>query len=86
MPPPSPSSEKPSPAKRVVFFLIFGTIGGVIGYGLVTSGPGPAPSVLEFPGAAWVFGGAAVCGLLAAAWPDGALRRRGEWSRRNRDE
>jgi len=60
MPHPSPSTNKPSATKRVVFFLNFGTIGGVIGYGLVTGGPGPAPSVLEFPAAAWVFGGAAV--------------------------
>jgi len=81
-----PSTGTPSRATRVVFFFVGGIVGGVIGYGLITAGPGPAPSVFEFPGAAWVFGGAAVCGLLAAAWPNGVLRRSRDWSRLNRNE
>ena len=83
---PSSNSPAPSPLKRLVYFVIFGIIGGVIGYGILTSGPGPAPSMFEIPGAYWVFGGALVCGLLAAASPEGVWRRRWDWTRRDRDE
>jgi hypothetical protein len=84
MPHSSPPPNTPSLATRVIVGSIFAIIGGVVGYGFISAGPGPALSVFEFPGAAWVFGGSAVCGLLAAAWPNGVLRRRWE-SKLDRD-
>jgi hypothetical protein len=81
--PPRPS---PSLAKRLAYFALGFLIGGIIGYGIVTSGPGPPPSVFEDPAAVWVFGLAAVCGIVAALSPDGFWRRARGWSGKNRIE
>jgi hypothetical protein len=50
-------------------------LGGLLGYGLITAGPGPAPSIFA-PGArVWVFGGALVCGVLSALSPTAFWRQ-----------
>ena len=69
------SDEKPSLARRAAYFALGAAVGGVIGYGFVQSGPGPAPSVFDPVAAPWVFGLAAVCGALAALSPSGFWRR-----------
>lgn len=79
-------SDPPSVATRVCYFVLGSLIGGTIGYGLITSGPGPAPSLLEPYAALWVFGGAAICGALAASSPKGFWRRRGRFGMHDRDD
>lgn len=49
-------------------------IGGVIGYGIATGGPGPGPSLLDPVVLAWILGPAVVCGGLAAFSPQALLR------------
>ena len=66
----------PSVTKRVVNFVIGAVIGGFIGYGLITTSPALELSMFEFPGAAWVLGGAGIVGALAALFPDKVWRRR----------
>ncbi|MFO1280870.1 MAG: hypothetical protein U1F51_00135 [Burkholderiales bacterium] len=82
--PPAVASP-PSLATRLLYFVIGGGVGGLVGVGIVTSGPGPAPSVFEFPAAVWVFGIAAACAILSAAWPAGVLRLARSWSTRDRN-
>jgi ABC-type antimicrobial peptide transport system permease subunit len=67
--------EHPSPARRAFYFVLGATIGGVIGYGFMSSSPGPAPSIFDPAAAPWVFGLAAVCGVIAAWSPKGFWRR-----------
>ena len=74
----APVAAGPSVAKRVFYFVLGTLIGGTIGYGFVTAGPGPAPSLLEPAAALWVFGGAALCGVLGASFPDTFWRRKFE--------
>ena len=73
------SDEHPSPARRAAYFALGAAIGGVIGYGFVSAGPGPSPSIFDPTAAPWVFGLAAVCGGLAALSPKGFWRRK--WDR-----
>jgi hypothetical protein len=81
----APVADRPTLTKRVCCFLLGSLIGGILGYGVVTSGPGPAPSLLE-PGAAlWVLGGAAICGVLGASFPDTFWRRRRKFEIRHSD-
>ena len=68
-------TDRPSLAKRAFYFVLGSLIGGTIGYGIVTGGPGPAPSPFDPGAAAWIFGLAAVCGALAASSPDRFWRR-----------
>jgi hypothetical protein len=77
----------PSRRKRAVYFVLGFLLGGVIGYGLVTAGPGPAPSLLEPAAAAWVFGLGLVCGLLGAYSPSTFWRQsRRYWWHRGEDD
>lgn len=82
---PPPAADPPSLATRLLYFVVGGGVGGLVGFGIVASGPGPTPSVLEFPAAAWVFGIAAACAILSAAWPAGVLRLARSWSTRDRN-
>ena len=79
-------SQSPTPRKRAAYFVARAVIGGILGYGLVTAGPGPAPSIFA-PGARlWVFGGAVVCGVLSALSPAAFWRQnRFRW-RHGRDD
>ncbi len=61
--------------KRAVHFIIGAALGGAIGYGIATSGPGPAPSLWEPGTLGLTFGLAAACGGLGAASPDRFWRR-----------
>ena len=70
------SPDRPTPLTRIVFFAGGALVGGVIGYGFVSSGPGPTPSLIEPGAAAWVFGSAAVVGTFSATWTWGVFRRR----------
>jgi ABC-type antimicrobial peptide transport system permease subunit len=80
-----PIADRPSFAKRVCFFFLGALLGGVLGYGFVQAGPGPAPSVFEPYAALWVFGGAAIVGLLAAYSPDKFLRPSRRFHQRDDD-
>lgn len=82
---PPPAADPPSLATRLLYFVVGGGVGGLVGVGIVTSGPGPAPSVFEFPAAVWVFGIAAACAILSAAWPAGVLRLARSGSTRDRN-
>jgi len=75
----------PSFTKRACFFVLGALVGGTIGYGIVTGGPGPSPSLFEPHAALWVFGGAAICGLLAAYSPDKFLRGSRRFHQRDDD-
>jgi hypothetical protein len=58
--------SSPSPRKRAAYFVVGAVLGGILGYGLVTAGPGPAPSIFA-PGARlWVLGGALAWGGMTA--------------------
>jgi hypothetical protein len=74
----APVANRPSVAKRVFYFVLGSLIGGTLGYGFVQAGPGPAPSLLDPNAALWVFGGAAICGVLGASFPDTFWRRKFE--------
>ena len=80
-----PPTPAPSPTKRAVFFVLGALLGGVLGYGFLSAGPGPAPSIFSPGGAAWVFGGAAIVGLLAAFKPDKFLDGSRRFHRRDED-
>ena len=75
----------PSVTKRVIYFVLGSLIGGTLGYGFVTSGPGPAPSLLDPNAALWVFGGAVICGVLGASFPDTFWRRSRKFEIRHAD-
>jgi len=81
----APATAGPSAGKRAFYFVLGSLIGGTIGYGVVNSGPGPALSLLD-PGAAlWIFGAAAVCGVLGASFPDTFWRRSRKFEIRHSD-
>jgi len=77
------SHRAPSLAKRLAYFVGGALVGGVIGYGFISAGPTAPPSIFTFDGGVWVFGGAAIVGLLAGVFTDGVFRRR--WDPRPRD-
>jgi hypothetical protein len=33
------------PRKRAAYFVVGAVLGGILGYGIITAGPGPAPSI-----------------------------------------
>jgi hypothetical protein len=68
-----PSS--PSMKKRLAYFVGGALVGGFLGYGLISTSPGEALSMFAYPGAAWVFGGAAIVGVLAGLGTDRVWRR-----------
>lgn len=68
--------DRPTALTRLALFAGGAIVGGVIGYGFVSSGPGPAPSLAEPYAAAWVFGGAALVGIVSAIFTWGVFRRR----------
>ena len=70
-----PVGNPPSMAKRAFYFVLGALLGGTIGYGFISSAPGPAPSVFAPDAAPWVFGLAAICGVIAAISPDTFWRR-----------
>lgn len=77
--PPAPTADDaPTLLSRAMHFVLGALIGGVIGFGIVSAGPGPVPSIFDPLAARWVFGLAAVCGILGALSPRGFWRRRGE--------
>ena len=88
---------RPSVLRRLCYFVLGASIGGLIAYGMLTSGPGPVPSFLDPRIAGLVFGLPVVCGLLAAYSPDRFWRRSrrfgwrdddwyGKWSKPPRKE
>jgi hypothetical protein len=81
----APADHRPSVAKRVCYFVLGSLLGGTLGYGFVTSGPGPAPSLLDPNAALWVFGGAAIIGVLGASFPDTFWRRTRKFEIRHAD-
>jgi hypothetical protein len=78
-------TARPGLAKRACYFVLGSLLGGTIGYGFVTSGPGPAPSLLDPDAALWIFGAAVVCGVLAASSPDNFWRLSRRFGWRDRD-
>ena len=80
------SADRQPPLRRLVFVGGGARVGGVIGYGFVSSGPGPAPSLAEPRAAAWVFGSAAVVGILCAIGTWRVFRRRFEPRHADDDE
>ena len=63
------SKSSSTPGKRAVYFVVGAVLGGILGYGIITAVPGPAPSIFA-PGARlWVFGGALIWGVLSALSP-----------------
>jgi len=79
------AKSSPTPRARIAYFTLGALLGGILGYGLVTTGPGPAPSIFE-PGARlWVFGGALICGGLSALSP-AAFWRQNRFRWRHEDD
>jgi hypothetical protein len=79
------AKSSPSPQKRVAYFFVGAVLGGVVGYGVITAGPGPAPSIFD-PGARLcVFGGALICGVLSALSP-AAFWRQNRFRWRHEDD
>lgn len=72
----SSGSNPVTPLERVTYFVIGSLLGGGIGYGFLSAGPEPPPSLLEPHAFAWVFGLGAVCGALGALSPRTFWRRR----------
>src|SRR3954447_21770363 len=79
------AKSTPTPRKRAAYFVVGAVLGGVLGYGIITAGPGPAPSIFA-PGAkVWVFGGALIWGALSALSP-AAFWRQGRFRWRHDDD
>jgi hypothetical protein len=79
------AKSSPSPRKRIAYFILGAALGGIFGYGMITAGPGPAPSIFA-PGARlWVFGGALVWGALSALSP-AAFWRQNRFRWRHEDD
>jgi hypothetical protein len=75
-PPPSPAPPiHPGPLRRGLYFVLGAALGGAIGYGMISSGPGPAPSMLDLSAMTLPIGLATACGALAAWSPDRFWRR-----------
>jgi hypothetical protein len=80
------ANSSPSPRKRAAYFVLGAVVGAIIGYGIVTSGPGPAPSIFQTGAGLWVFGLALICGVLSALSPSAFWRQnRFRW-RHGRDD
>jgi len=63
------AKSSPTPRKRAAYFVVGALLGGLLGYGMISAGIGPTPSIFA-PGARlWVFGGALICGGLSALSP-----------------
>jgi|KBSSwiStaDraftv2_1062776.scaffolds.fasta_scaffold486845_3 ABC-type antimicrobial peptide transport system permease subunit len=80
-----PIGVEPSLTKRACYFVLGALLGATLGYGFISAGPGPTPSVFEPHAALWVFGGAVICGLLAAYSPDKFLDGSRRFHRRDDD-
>jgi hypothetical protein len=80
-----PWRRGPSRRKRAVYFVLGAALGGLVGYGLVTAGPGSPPSLRAPSSVAWIGGLAAVCGLLSA-WSPPAFWRQNRFRWRYGDE
>lgn len=79
------AKSTPTPRKRAAYFVIGAVLGGILGYGLVSAGPGPTPSIFA-PGARlWVFGGALIWGVLSALSP-AAFWRQNRFRWRHEDD
>jgi len=79
------AKSSPTPRARAAYFVAGVVLGGILGYGIVTAGPGPAPSIFE-PGARlWVFGGALIWGVLSALSP-AAFWRQNRFRWRHEDD
>ena len=68
--------SKPTAARRWAMFAVGLVVGGVIGYGLRTSGPGEEIALFSLAMAPWVLVPAVAVGALAAHFPDAAWRAR----------
>lgn len=74
---PDASQSNPvTPLERLTYFVIGSLLGGGLGYGFLSAGPEPPPSLLEPHALALVFGLGAVCGALGALSPRTFWRRR----------
>ena len=60
--------------RRGLYFVLGAALGGAIGYGMIGSGPGPAPSMFDLSAMTLPIGLAAACGALAAWSPEGFWR------------
>lgn len=73
-----PPSSSSSWRRRGAYFAGGASLGGVIGYGIATSGPGPGPLFLEAVTRPLTIGLAVACGSLGAVFTD-RLWRRSRW-------
>lgn len=71
---PKTVAAKPTAARRWTMFVLGLLVGGVIGYGIRTSGPGEEVALFSLAMAPWVLVPALVVGALAALFPDSAFR------------
>lgn len=80
--------SQPTQRQRGLLFVVGAVLGGAIGYGLRTSGPGPHPALFSSQMAPWILVPAVIVGTLAALFPDAVFlrpSRRSRWNRENRD-
>lgn len=63
-----------SVVRRGLYFVLGAALGGAIGYGMSSSGPGQAPSMTDISVLKLPIGLAAACGVLAAWSPEGFWR------------
>jgi hypothetical protein len=81
-----PARSRPSARQRWFLFVLGALLGGVLGYGYLTSGPGPAPSLLTARAAPWIVVPAVLLGILAARYPDAVFLRPGGRFRWHHDD
>ena len=60
--------------RRGLYFVLGAALGGAIGYGMISSGPAPAPSMDDISALKLPIGLAAAGGALAAWSPEGFWR------------
>lgn len=79
------AKSSPTPRKRAAYFVLGAALGGLLGYGMISAGPGPTPSIFEAGARLWVFGGALIWGVLSALSP-AAFWRQNRFRWRHEDD
>jgi hypothetical protein len=79
------AKSSPTPRERLAYFVAGGALGALLGYGMISAGPGTTPSIFAAGARVWVFGGALICGGLSALSP-AAFWRQGRFRWRHDDD
>jgi hypothetical protein len=82
----TPPPLRPTRLQRGIFFVLGALLGGLLGYGYRTSGPGPNPAFLSLDAAPWILVPGAVLGVVGALFPDATFFKPGGRFRWYHDE